>query len=310
MPANDATALSRIACPVCGGRETSVRYRSTLPETGAGSPAYYVPTYNLTGLHREISRCRTCGFAFVSDRIPDGDLRRAYTEMEDPAYLREAGAYRRAADVSLSRLEPYRGPGSRLLEVGCGAGFFLERARALGWDVRGIELSRWMVERARERVPGERVRQGPYASDHFRDIAFDAVVAVDVIEHVPDPAHFLADAALRLRPGGIAYVVTPDMGSLVARALGERWWYVQVPHLSYFSRRSARRLAERCGLETVWQGAYPRFVTAEMVRHRLAALPAWMRGPAGWLTAPLFARSAILRFDLGDQLAMLFRKPA
>jgi SAM-dependent methyltransferase len=285
-----------------------ILYPSTIATTDVHSSSYYVPTYNLVGAHREISRCRACGFAFVTSAMPEDELNRAYAEMEDPDYLREASAYRRAADFLLSRLEPYRAEASHLLEIGCGAGFLLERAHARGWEVRGIELSRWMVEQARQRIPGDRVRQGSYSSDHFRDMAFDVTIAVDVIEHLPDPAHYLADAVSRLKPGGILCVVTPDMGSPVARVLGERWWYVQIPHLSYFGRGSLTRLAARCGLEIVWCGAYPRFVTAAMVRHRLGALPGWTRGAANALVSPLFALRETLRFDLGDQLTLLCRK--
>lgn len=296
-------------CPACESNRVRILYPSTIATTDGRSSSYYVPTYNLAGAHREISRCRACGFAFVTDSMPEEELNRAYAEMEDPLYLREAGAYLRGADFVLSRLEPYRARASHLLEIGCGAGLLLERAHARGWEVRGIELSRWMVDRARERVPGDHVRQGSYSSDHFRDMAFDAAVAVDVIEHLPDPADYLADAVSRLRPGGILCLVTPDMGSAVARVLGERWWYVQIPHLSYFDRRSLARLAIRCGLAVGWCGGYPRYVTAEMVRNRLGSLPTWVRKAAAAFIAPLFALGKTVRFDLGDQLAMLCRKP-
>ena len=298
------------ACLVCGSERVRILYPSTVTGAVTGSSSYYVPTYSLARLHREISRCESCGFVFVSDPLPESELSRAYADMEDPLYLEEAAAYRAAADWILARLDPFRTGPSRLLEVGCGAGFFLERARARGWDARGIELSRWMVERARERVPAEVVGQGSYESGHFREIAFDALVAVDVIEHVPNPAHFLADAGSRLKPGGIAYLVTPDMGSFVARALGERWWYIQVPHLSYFDRASLGRLAERCGLCIVWRGGYPRFVTAQTARDRLGFFPPLVRRAAGMLLRPWFALNGSLRVDLGDQLAMLCRKVA
>jgi len=296
-------------CAVCGSNRSRVLCAATATPAHTTSSAYYVPTYSHARLHGEISRCAACGFVFVSDSLPAGDLERAYAEMADPGYLREAGVYHRAADWVLARLEPWRGAGARLLDIGCGTGFLLEQARKAGWDVRGIELSRWMVEQARQRLPGDVVRQGGYDSGHFREIAFDVVVAVDVIEHVPDPEGFVREIANRLRPGGIACLVTPDIGSLVARALGEGWWYIQVPHLNYFDRSTLARLAGRLGLRVVRQASYPRFVTSEIVRNRLSYLPAPLRAPAGFLLALLLGAGRTARVDLGDQLMMLVGKP-
>jgi 2-polyprenyl-3-methyl-5-hydroxy-6-metoxy-1,4-benzoquinol methylase len=300
--------MATLSCPVCTGSQSRVLYPATVGRDRSTSSGYYVPTYNLARLHGEISRCASCGFVFVSDRLAEQELSRAYADMEDPAYLREAEAYRRASDWILSRLAPFKREGSRLLDIGCGAGFLLERARAAAWDARGIELSRWMVDRARERVPADVVRQGGYDGAHFRDIAFDVVVAVDVIEHVPDPAHFVADIAARLGPGGIALLVTPDVGSLVARALRERWWYIQVPHLNYFDRTTLPRLLARHGLGTLWKGGYPRFLTAEMIQSRLAYLPSALRSVARFGFRPFVALDRPLRLDLGDQLAVICRK--
>ncbi len=296
------------ACPVCGSDRSKVLYPSTVTRTHTSSSEFYVPTYSHAGMHREISRCEACGFRFVSDRIPDDELSRAYVDMADPSYLREIVVYQKAAERILERLEPFRSEGPRLLEIGCGAGFFLEEAQRRGWDVHGIELSRWMVERASERVAGDRVLQGSYDSELFRDSSFDVVVAVDVIEHVTDPGHLLRDVAARLRPGGIVYLVTPDSGSLPARMLGERWWYVQVPHLSYFSRPSMSRLLERTGFVATWIGSYPRFVTSEVVRNRLEYLRPGPRRAAAFVLAPLLARPWTLRLDLGDQLAAVARR--
>ena len=296
------------ACAVCGSGRARVLYAATAAPAQVASSSYYVPTYSHARLHGELSRCLACGFVFVSDRLPERELEQAYAEMADPGYLREAHVYRRAADWVLARLERYRGGGSHLLDMGCGTGFFLEQARGAGWDVRGIELSRWMVERARERLPGDVVRQGGYDSGHFREMSFDVVVAIDVIEHVTDPEHFVREIAARLRPGGVACLVTPDIGSLVAKVLREGWWYIQVPHLSYFDRSTLGRLATRCGLRAVHKGSYPRFVTSEIVRNRLSYLPPLVRKPAGLLLEPLLAAGRTARLDLGDQLMMLVQK--
>ena len=113
--------------------------------------------------------------------------------------------------------------GSRVLDVGCGAGRILS---ALRDDVRkcGVDTDIEAVIYTRARV-----RAGWYALADarqlpFADETFDAVISSMVIEHEPDEKPLLAEMARVLRPEGIALVVTPNYGSFVWR-LVERVWF-------------------------------------------------------------------------------------
>src|SRR5439155_11898525 len=82
--------------------------------------------------------------------------------------------------------------------------------------------------------------------DEFRPsvhVPFDVVTAFDVIENTPDPIAFLTDIAAVLKPGGLFFLSTPDVGSLTARLFGRRWHFYYPYHLSYFSRATLTRAA-------------------------------------------------------------------
>jgi hypothetical protein len=74
------------------------------------------------------------------------------------------------------------------------------------------------------------------------------VTLVDVIEHVAQPVELLAQARALLAPGGVVAIVTPDLGSVAARAMGWRWWHFRVAHIGYFDRRTLSRACTRAGL--------------------------------------------------------------
>jgi hypothetical protein len=71
-----------------------------------------------------------------------------------------------------------------------------------------------------------------------------------------------------LRPGGVLVVNYPDIGSLIARILGRRWPFLTSVHLSYFDRRTIRRMLEKTGYDV--DGVTPTrtaFACSPPVRH-------------------------------------------
>jgi SAM-dependent methyltransferase len=214
----------REACPFCGsaaGRDGP----------GRGGAAYRI--------------CRRCGSGFVAE--PAIAFRDHY-ERYDPELVRDVPEVvrRRYGDV-LAGLEARARGGRRLLEVGCGNGHFLSAARARGWEVRGVELSRPHVERAR--ALGLDVRYGDLADDDlWRGEAYDAVVLIEVIEHVPEPRRLLRAIAHRLVPGGVTYLTTPNFGSVTRRLLGGGWSVLDPEHVSLASAAGLRVALEAAGL--------------------------------------------------------------
>ncbi|HEX8053693.1 MAG TPA: methyltransferase domain-containing protein [Thermoleophilaceae bacterium] len=99
-------------------------------------------------------------------------------------------------------------PGERILDVGCGPGYYVaELAEEVGPDgtVTGIDQSPAMLAVARDRcksLPGTSFGEGEATALPFDDASFDAVLSVQVMEYVPDVAAALAEVHRVLRPGG------------------------------------------------------------------------------------------------------------
>jgi SAM-dependent methyltransferase len=132
-----------------------------------------------------------------------------------------------------------------VLDIGCASGYFLDEARAAGWDVVGSDVSPYARQRAG--ALGLDLIEHPAAAEPG---SFDVVTLFQVLEHTVAPAETLRLAARALRPGGRLVVETWDRESAVARLLGARWQQASPPTvLHLFGRRSIDAGLRRAGLE-------------------------------------------------------------
>lgn len=118
--------------------------------------------------------------------------------------------------------------GKTALDVGCGAGLLAEPLARLGAKVTGIDASPEVIAVAREHA-GSQGLDIDYRSGDVQhlDGRFDLITAMEVIEHVADPAAFLFALARRLAPNGLLIMSTPNATGLskllmvtVSEALG------------------------------------------------------------------------------------------
>jgi SAM-dependent methyltransferase len=117
------------------------------------------------------------------------------------------------------------GAGTRMLDVGCGAGRALRLAADRGADVSGLDASPGMLEYARRRVPGATIVQGELQSLPFPDQTFDVVTGFNSFQYAADPSEALREAKRVTAPGGrvLALVWSPAEISALAphlRSLG------------------------------------------------------------------------------------------
>ncbi len=257
----------RSSCPTCGS--TSVR-----------------PLVRYASAHLE--RCNRCKLAFAVRLPTDAELTSTYEDYghawEDSAVTRSR--YRELLDS----FESFR-KNNRLLDFGCGAGFFLEEARARGWEVRGIEHSRYAVELCRSKELD--VRSGAL-HEHFANEEFDVITAFEVFEHLREPEKDARELARILRPQGHLYATTPNFDSLSRRALGPRWSVIEYPeHLLYHTPRSLGIWLERNGFRV--SGVTTTGISPWRVR---ASLPGGRDASRAYQSQELQLRTKIERSDV------------
>jgi 2-polyprenyl-3-methyl-5-hydroxy-6-metoxy-1,4-benzoquinol methylase len=171
----------------------------------------------------------------------------AYQELGKEYYLSPAKLESDYAEVRFTReLRLFRQycPGGAVLDVGCSTGAFLFQLtnqfsgqyEALGTDASGPAL-----DYAESR--GLAVIRGNFLEQDFGRRKFRAITFWAVLEHVLEPKKFVEKAFAVLQPGGLCFVLVPNMESLAVRLLGSRYRYIYPQHLNYFTRKTLIQLA-------------------------------------------------------------------
>lgn len=117
--------------------------------------------------------------------------------------------------------------GRRVLDFGCGTGYGAYRIATKCKSITGVDVAGDAIGFAQARYPGENLdfRQIMPVDDEplpFGDGSFDMVLSFQVIEHVPDPDHYLAEARRVLTDDGVMIVATPDRRTRLLP--GQRPW--------------------------------------------------------------------------------------
>ncbi|MDD5169241.1 MAG: class I SAM-dependent methyltransferase [Syntrophales bacterium] len=169
------------------------------------APGYfYFPFYRRNYYH-----CPSCDLIF-NDRREDRNAVNVYYRdqyfddcADDQTEGKRTGLYGHILDL----LETHIPPGS-ILDVGCGCGFFLKEARERGWMIIGLDPSAKSISYANE-VAGVDAVMGTI-SDLPSDRRFDAVVLINVLDHIALAWQELDSIRERLAPQGVVYLRFPN----------------------------------------------------------------------------------------------------
>lgn len=222
-----------------------------------------------------LSRCRSC--QMIWDPSPPADLISQYQESyfrnDNPKggyanYFEGVANNNKTFAYRLRRIAKRVRVKSNLLDVGAALGDFLLAARKLGWTkLSGVEVSTYGCQFAASRRL--KLHQGT-----LKDIPstkqFSVITSQDVIEHVTDPLVELKQIYQHLRPGGLLYLVTPDITSWWSKILGPYWYhYKPGEHVVYFSSQTIYQALTLTGFQNISVQPTQHFMSLEYIINRL-----------------------------------------
>ena len=221
--------LDDSVCAVCSSSQQRLQW--TVKDTLLG----------YGGVYRIVS-CLQCGTLRLSPLPPFEDRRLSFTD-KYPLFDWALGRKTAVPEERIARFHPQiveinrRHRPGRLLDVGCGDGYFIMGMEQRGWETRGIELHEATAGYARDQLgldvdvgaEHEVEWQGPY----------DCITLFGVLEDVDDPAACLERCRQNLADDGLLVIQTHNIASLEARYFGADWFNIEAPrHAWHFSPRT------------------------------------------------------------------------
>jgi len=171
---------------------------------------------------------------------------------------------RLTASESQVRLLKCYGNGGRLLDIGCGEGFFLFSASRAGYAIKGIEIAQGAAEYARREF-GLDVEAKPFEELQFPEDYFDVVTLWQVLEHVPYPLEVLKEVHRILKPRGLVAASTPDIEGTMARILRRKWWNLRRVHVNQFTGKTLIDMLYHAGFRDSFSTNYNESISVSML---------------------------------------------
>jgi len=212
---------------------------------------------------QNILKCQSCGLVFFENG--NGKLDNSYWDSQKHLNLYEEEqiekGFRSEFMRRISMINAQKNKG-RLLDIGCGLGYFLNLAQNDGWQVNGVEIAPSAAAYAREKFSLD-VYEGTVEGYQARDDSFDVVTMWDVIEHIQNPEESLSAIKRKIKSGGLLVIKTPDERSLfktMARAayfLSRRKislflkYVYYLPHYFYYNKKTIKKILEKFGFRVI-----------------------------------------------------------
>jgi SAM-dependent methyltransferase len=153
-------------------------------------------------------RCRECGCVFVGNIISSEELGQAYSSLDSTSYYADiATENRQKMAAAIEHLNEFASKGDSIIDIGTGNGMFVQMLTENGFldvsahEIKGSDLS--LITEIASHI---------YQDHDYGSIpseSFGSATLLDVVEHVPVPAHLINACSRILKAGGYIYFHTP-----------------------------------------------------------------------------------------------------
>ncbi len=258
--------LEEICCPICKSQDYKILQKAAYPDSLSSEE--YLEVYKSssdTKLMDQLVECSGCGLVYLNPRVKSDIILQSYSEAIDSRFITQNKSrirtFKKVFKRWLKKEKILPSSNYKVLDIGCAGGAFPKAVNDLGFQVVGVEPSRFLCDFGRKEY-GLDIRSGTLHEQQFKDNEFDIVSMWDVIEHLDQPESVLKEIFRILRSGGWLIINYPEYNSWPRKILGMNWPFFLNVHLYYFNPKTICQLLEKQKYHT--KRIEPYFQTLEL----------------------------------------------
>lgn len=202
-------------------------------------------------IHYRILKCERCSLVFSSPVFPLKELSRFYKKSACN-YRKQVPYLIKTYFKILEEIKNELPKNPKVLEVGCGDGFFLKALVDLGFtnNVFGVEPSSKMISEA-DPILRNKIKVDIFKSNIFPKNSFDLILCFHTLDHMFDPKEFVQGTQAMLKKNGYVIVIVHDTEGLSVKLFGERSAIFDIEHIYLFNKKTLKEIFIRNGFKNV-----------------------------------------------------------
>lgn len=239
-----------------------------------------------------ITRCESCDFLQTGKVLDEAEINRRYEDDYGGERMQQGQIVNAPVNLHLLEKSVTLSAETKLLDVGCGYGFFLKAVKdKYNADVTGVELAKAEVDFARDTL-GINVLN---SLEGLQKQAFDVICMFEVIEHIAKPREFLEEVIALLKPGGKLLIVTDNFSAPIVRNMGNHFpKWIPHQHISLFEGPTLTKLMQS--------------LSGFSITSRYAFTP-WELVAKGWVYKLTGGKKGASHFNLNHELSTEASRP-
>jgi 2-polyprenyl-3-methyl-5-hydroxy-6-metoxy-1,4-benzoquinol methylase len=237
--------MRSIHCAICNNKENTQELYNATFDINKITHKTFSARRTPDRIHYRFVTCKRCSLIFSNPILPQNKIEHLYAKSTFTYSIESNYLKKTYGQYLMPLLKNYPLEKTKLLDIGCGNGFFLEEAKERGvGSVFGIEPGIASVKKAPKWLQNN-IKIGILQKGSFKDNSFDIICCFHTLDHIVDPNSFLETVYAFLKKGGKALFIVHDTNGLSVKLFSEKSPIFDIEHIYLFNKKSLEAIFKK-----------------------------------------------------------------
>lgn len=237
--------MRSIQCVICGkNQKIKELYKENFSQKKINSKTFSARR-TPDRLHYRFVKCQNCGLIFSNPIMSTKEINKLYKNSTFDYTIESSYLKKTYGNYLIKMLKNKNLKKTKLLDVGCGNGFFLEEVKSMGINnIYGVEPGKSSVMSAPEWLR-RKIKIGILKKGIYKKSMFDVICCFHTLDHIVKPNDFLENVWELLKKNGKTFFIVHDTNGLSVKLFGEKSPIFDIEHIYLFDKKNLKQLFKK-----------------------------------------------------------------